>query len=159
TQHVPGLTVTVNGAAASRDVVTYNIRGQSYVSFTLFPAVITYFNEVPVNQVLAGMFFDLDQVQVLRGPQGVLFGRVTDGGNVMLGPKLPQNRFDASVGVKVGNYNLRTFDGMVNMPIVADHVLARAAVEIGRRDGYTKNLFNDVDLDDVAYESYRLGLT
>ncbi|MBV9995030.1 MAG: TonB-dependent receptor, partial [Caulobacteraceae bacterium] len=123
------------------------------------PAVINYFNEVPVKHVQTGMYYDLDQVQVLRGPQGVLFGRVTDGGNIMIGPKLPGRSFDAYLGVKLGNYGLNVYDGMVNLPLVGDKVLLRAAAEVGRRNGYTKNLFNGTDLDNLAYESYRVGLT
>ncbi|MBV9995895.1 MAG: TonB-dependent receptor [Caulobacteraceae bacterium] len=159
-QMAPGLTVAPSGGAeASRSELFYSIRGQSYEEFTLFPAVINYFNEVPVKHVQTGMYYDLDQIQILRGPQGVLFGRVTDGGNIMIGPKLPTRQFDASVGVKLGNYNLNMYDGMINLPLVSDKVLLRVAAQVGRRDGYTKNLYDGKDLDNLAYESYRVGLT
>jgi iron complex outermembrane receptor protein len=125
----------------------------------VFPAVITYFNEVPVPQVAQGVFFDLANVQVLRGPQGVNFGRVTDGGNIMLSPQMPKDEFGGYVGVKLGNYALRTFNGALNVPIVADTVLLRGAFEVARRDGFTTNLANGKKLDDVAYESYRGALT
>ena len=154
---VPGL--TVSALVGDRDNVIYNIRGQSYAYGTLFPAVITYFSEVPITQLSTGQFFDLSNVQVLRGPQGVLFGRVTDGGNVMLAPKKPSGQFDGYIETKVGDYGLHDFTGALNVPIIPDKVMVRGAFDIDRRDGFTTNIYNGKDLDNVAYESYRLGVT
>jgi len=121
--------------------------------------VITYFNEVPITQLNTGEFFDLANVQVLRGPQGVNFGRVTDGGNVMVGAQAPKNDFGGYVELKLGDYGLKTGDGALNIPLVEDRLLLRGAFEIARRDGFTKDLQTGEDLDNVDYESYRLGLT
>lgn len=156
-QSVPGLTVTAT--VADRNNVSYTIRGQGYSSGTIFPAVVSYFNEIPVSRLTQGTFFDLANVQVLRGPQGVSFGRVTDGGNVMLTTQAPKNSFGGYVGVKLGNYSLRTVNGAINIPIVDDKVLFRAAFETARRDGFTANLANGQTLDDVSYEGYRGALT
>jgi iron complex outermembrane recepter protein len=156
TASVPGLSVAAS--IADRNNVTYSIRGQGFSYGTLFPAVITYFNEVPITQLTAGQFFDLANVQVLRGPQGVTFGRVTDGGNVMVAAQEPKNELGGYGQVKLGDYGLKVVDGVLNVPIVNDRVLLRAAFEIGRRDGFTENLYNGKDLDNEAYESYRVGL-
>lgn len=156
-QSAPGLAVTAT--IADRNNLTYTIRGQGYAYGTVFPAVVTYFNEVPVPQIAQGVFFDLANIQVLRGPQGVNFGRVTDGGNIMLSPQMPTNEFGGYFGVKVGNYGLRTANGALNIPIVSDKVLLRGALETARRDGFTTNVFNGQKLDNVAYESYRGALT
>ena len=154
---VPGLaTAAING---NRSNVVFSIRGQNLAFGTLFPAVITYFNEIPVTQISPGSFFDLSNVQVLRGPQGVLFGRVTDGGNVMVTPAHPVNRVDGYVGVKIGDYGLTSFSGMLNAPIVSDKLMARGAFQIDRRDGFTTNLYNGQKLDNVASEAFRFGLT
>src|SRR3546814_7355887 len=75
------------------------------------------FAEVPISRLTQGQFYDLANVQVLRGPQGVGFGRVTDGGNVMVSPQTPKEDFGGYVGVKVGNYGLRTVNGAINIPI------------------------------------------
>src|SRR3546814_2427381 len=85
-----------------RNNLTYTIRGQGFSFGTVFPAVITYFAEVPISRLTQGQFYDLANVQVLRGPQGVGFGRVTDGGNVMVSPQTPKEDFGGYVGVKVG---------------------------------------------------------
>ena len=151
--------LSVAATIGDRSNVTYSIRGQNKSFGTIFPAVITYFNEVPIANLAGGNFFDLDNVQVLRGPQGVLFGRVTDGGNVMLTPKHPTNRFEGYVTAKVGNYNLHSVEGAVNLPVVDDKVLVRAAFDIERRDGFTKNDFNGQDLDDVHSDAFRVGIT
>jgi len=156
-ESAPGLTVTAT--TSDRNNLTYTIRGQGFSYGTIFPAVITYFDEVPITQLTTGQFFDLANVQVLRGPQGVNFGRVTDGGNVMVSPQEPKNEFGGYLSVKLGDYNLKTVDAALNVPIVEDKILARGALEIGRRDGFTKNIYNGQDLDNVDYESYRFGLT
>jgi len=156
-QSTPGLTVTAT--VSDRNNLTYTIRGQGYSYGTVFPAVITYYGELPVSRLTQGAFFDVANVQVLRGPQGVNFGRVTDGGNVLVTPQAPKNEFGGYVSAKVGNYGLRTFNGAINLPIVEDKVLLRVAGETARRDGFTLNIANGQKHDDVAYEGYRIGLT
>lgn len=151
--------LSVVSSIGDRSNVTYSIRGQNQAFGTLFPAVITYFNEVPITHLATGNFYDLENVQVLRGPQGVLFGRVTDGGNVMLTPKHPTNDFEGNAEIRVGDYGLTDFAGALNVPIVADKVLLRGAFEIDRRHGFTRNDFNGQRLDNVASDAFRVGLT
>ncbi|MBV9994592.1 MAG: TonB-dependent receptor [Caulobacteraceae bacterium] len=155
----PGLTVPAT--ISDRANVVYAIRGQSNSYGNQFNAVIPYYDDVPIVSPTGlghGAFFDLDSVQVLRGPQGTQFGRVTDGGNVMIYPKKPSNSFDGYVEGKVGDYGLRDFTAAINLPIIPDKLMVRAATDISRRDGFTTNLFNGRDLDNVAYESYRFGI-
>ncbi|MBV9995362.1 MAG: TonB-dependent receptor plug domain-containing protein [Caulobacteraceae bacterium] len=155
-ENVPGLNIAAS--VSDRQNLTFSIRGQSYAYGTLFQSVLTYFNEVPVTQVTVGQFFDLQNVQVLRGPQGVLFGRVTDGGNVMVSPKRPGNQIDGYVEVKVGDYSLNDYAGALNVPLIADKLMVRGAFEIDRRGGFTTNIYNGQKVDDVASEGYRLGV-
>ncbi len=63
--------------------------------------------------------FDLQNVQVLKGPQGTLFGKVTDGGAILLTPNRPGDEFGGEVQVKSGNYSLRGVDAAIDAPIVA----------------------------------------
>ena len=156
-QSTPGLNVTAS--IADRSNLTYTIRGQGFSFGTVFPAVITYFNEVPIARLTQGSFFDVANIQVLRGPQGVNFGRVTDGGNVMVAAQTPKNEFGGYVSAKLGDYGLRSVNGAINLPIVDDKVLLRLAFETTRRDGFTKNLASGKDLDNIAYEGYRGALT
>lgn len=155
-QSAPGLNVT--GALSDRNNLTYTIRGQGFSFGTVFPAVINYFAEVPIARLTQGSFFDLANIQVLRGPQGVNFGRVTDGGNIMIAPQSPKNEFGGYVTGKYGNYDLHTVNGALNVPLIEDKVLLRGAFEVARRDGFTRNLLGPAR-DDVRYEGYRVGLT
>ena len=156
-QSAPGLNVTAS--ISDRNNLTYTIRGQGFSFGTVFPAVITYFNDVPIARLTQGQFFDLQSVQVLRGPQGVNFGRVTDGGNVILTAQAPKDEFGGFATGKFGDYGLRTFNGAINVPLVKDTVLLRVAGETARRDGFTTNIANGQRLDNVAYDSIRVGLT
>ncbi len=153
---VPGL--AANPYFNSRDTATFTIRGQSQTFATLFPAVIPYFAEVPLKTLAQGSFYDLENIQVLRGPQGVKFGRVTDGGAVLVSPAKPTSRFGGYIQARLGNYNLHDFQGMLNVPIVDEKLMVRAAFDINRRDGFTTNLANGQDLDDVHYNSARVSV-
>jgi iron complex outermembrane recepter protein len=150
--------LSVVAATGSRTNVTYSIRGQNKAFGTTFPAVVPYFNEVPVPTLTAGSFFDLENVQVLRGPQGVLFGRVTDGGNIMVTSKRPVEHFEGYAGVTVGDYSLHNFSGALNVPLIGNALIVRGAFQIDRRGGFTKNDFNGKDLDDVHSDSFRLSV-
>jgi len=156
-QVAPGLHVTAT--VSDRNNVTFNIRGQGYTYGTTFPAVIPYFAETPVIALFSnGNLFDLDNVQVLRGPQGVQFGRVTDGGNVLVEPKHPTNTLGGFVEGQVGNYGMYGVTGALNLPIVPDKVMIRVAGQMQKRDGFTTNVFNGQKLDDVNYYTWRIGV-
>jgi iron complex outermembrane receptor protein len=142
---VPSLTVS-SGNAGSKDAANVTIRGQGWSSLGggASTAVAMYLNEVPIVTDWAGLlaggpglFFDMENVQVLKGPQGTLFGRNTMGGAVLLQTARPTNEFGGHIQATYGNYNDREFDGAVNLPLVSDVLLARIAVNGQLRDGYT----------------------
>ncbi len=160
---VPSLVVGNQGQAV-RDVQSYSIRGQS-TGFLASPAVAIYLAEVPVPasvnfnlQGSPGMFLDLENVQVLEGPQGTLFGRNTTGGAVLLVPHKPTNNFEGYVEGQIGNYGLRAVEGAINIPIIDDVLMVRAAGAFRDRDGYTKDLVWNKSRDDVHYYTGRIGV-
>lgn len=157
TYTVPGLNAS-EGFGGSRNSLIFTMRGQAQAGGTLFPAVVTYFAEVPVLKLNRGQFFDLESIQVLRGPQGTLFGRVTDGGNIMVAPQRPVDRFEGYVEARAGNYDLRGAAGALNIPIIPEKLLVRGAFDINRRDGFTRNVGSGRKLDDVHYDSARISL-
>jgi len=158
TQFVPGLRVTTS--VGDRNNVIFNIRGQGVAYGTVFGAVIPYFADVPITQNFTnGNFFDLENVQVLRGPQGTLFGRVTDGGNILIEPQRPTNKYEGYAELRLGDYNLRGGTAAVNIPIIPGKILLRLAADIARRDGFTRNAYNSQYIDDQNYETGRIGLT
>jgi iron complex outermembrane recepter protein len=139
---VPSLTAT---DTYSRDAPNFSIRGQGLNGqFGNIPAVEAYTNEVPIpvgfNGGLAGgpgLLFDLDNVSVLKGPQGTLFGRNTMGGAILLRTARPTDEFGGQIQATYGNYNDTEIDGAINMPIIDDTLLTRLAVNAQVRDGYT----------------------
>ena len=153
----PGLTVRQTQGVNS---LTYSIRGQSADTFSGSPsAVVAYLNEAPLTTSAATSFYDLESVQVLKGPQGTLFGRNATGGAVLYSSAKPTNDYGGSLQLRAGNLELFEADGAVNLPIVPDKVLLRAAFDVISRQGYIDNVFNDQNLGDVRRQSGRVTLT
>ena len=147
-----------------REFAYFALRGQG-PAFGSTPGVVNYFAEVP-NSVnvdgRVGTYFDLANIQVLAGPQGTLFGKNATGGNILFEPVKPKDAFEGYVRVQLGNYDDRRIEGALNTPIVPGRVMLRIAGEVGRRDGYTKDVgpfFAGKDYDNLSYESFRFGLT
>lgn len=154
--------MTITGGYPS-EFALFSLRGQG-PAFGSVPGVVTYFAEVPELTGIdgrVGTYFDLANVQVLAGPQGTLFGKNATGGNVLFEPARPTNRQEGYVQIEAGNLNDRRTEFAVNLPIVSDKVLFRVAGEIGRRDGYTKDVgpyFAGKDYDNLDYQSVRASL-
>lgn len=154
---VPGLTIR---QTQGNNSLTYSIRGQSADTFSGSPsAVVAYLDEVPLNISGASTFYDLESIQVLKGPQGTLFGRNTTGGAVLYTTKKPTEEFEGSLLVRAGNYSLQEIQGTINIPMADKKVLLRGAFNTLERDGYIDNLFNGDELGELDRTSGRLGLT
>ncbi len=106
-----------------------------------------------------GAFFDLQNIQVLKGPQGTLFGRNTTGGAIQLVPQEPTSQLEGYLELSGGNYDMRRVQGVINVPIT-DSVRARFGVDKLTREGYLKNVtgIGPKDLADVDYIAGRAGL-
>ncbi len=154
---VPG--VILNGAGSMSNS-TYTIRGQGKaVTGPGLPSVITYLNEVPLPPI--GSFtptFDLDNVQVLKGPQGTLFGRNTTGGAVLVYTRAPAYDFNGYAQADIGNYNKHSFQGAVNVPIVADKLAVRLAADIERNRGFTDNFTTGDRQDNLHTDALRASV-
>ena len=126
------------------------IRGIGQFDFipTADPGVGTYIDGVYLGRAVGGVFnlLDIDQVEVLRGPQGTLFGRNTIGGAVNVTSTRP--RFDASTGFlefKAGNDEWLEGSGSANIATSANSA-ARLSFNVKNRDGYgTSNIEPDID--------------
>jgi iron complex outermembrane receptor protein len=121
----------------------YNLQirgiGTQAISVTTDPAVAVAFNGVPFirNHFFEQEFFDVGDAEVLRGPQGTLYGRNATAGVFNLVSAKPTDQYEAMGSVDVGNYNERRLEGMINLPIVGDTLDIRIAGEWTKRDGYT----------------------
>ena len=85
---------------------------------------------------IASGFYDLSNVQILPGPQGVLYGRSAGGGAVVISSNRPEQKQAAAGTFRVGNYGLFHFDGMLNTPMT-DTLAVRGAVFVNKRNGYS----------------------
>ena len=123
----------------SRDEQVFYLRGQGPNGGSGgSPGVIAYFSEVPFTGSGPGIYFDLGNLQVLRGPQGTLFGQNTTGGAVLFEPMHPTNNFEGYVQMTLGNYNREGVEAAINIPIIEDKLLVRiAGFKIDQRDGFT----------------------
>lgn len=154
--NVPGLTLRETQGSNS---LTYSLRGQTIDNFTgSATAVVPYFDEVQLFTGGANTFFDLQSIQVLKGPQGTLFGRNATGGAVLFTTAQPKDDLDGYLTVRTGSYSLREVLGAVNVPIVSDKALLRVAFDLVDRDGYQKNLYNGEELGVVDRQSVRASL-
>jgi len=159
--HTPGL--EIRNQSIQRNSISYFIRGQGQ-TFGSSPSVVTYFADAPLGngaRISIGnntQMFDLASVQVLKGPQGTLFGRSSTGGAVLFAPQRPSGEFGGFIEQTLGEYNWRETTGAVDIPIVEGVLNARLAANIVRRDGFTKAINTGQKLDDRSRDSYRLGI-
>ena len=138
----PGLSVR---ASSNSNQLNYAIRGQSLDAFSdTRPGVLPYFNEVQVSgDGGSSAFYDLQSVQVLKGPQGTLFGRDATGGAVLITSQKPQKTTGGYLRGGGGNYGFGTAEGAINAPIVTDVLFGRLAGLLQSRKGYQYNLFGN----------------
>jgi iron complex outermembrane receptor protein len=111
------------------------------------------------NGAGVGAMFDLQNVQVLKGPQGTLFGRNTTGGAILLVPQKPTGNLEGYVEGTYGNHDAMRGQAVINIPL-ADTFKIRAGVDRYKRDGYVNNLsgIGPKKFNDVNYWSVRLSV-
>jgi len=142
--YVPSLAVNQQFGPEKSSFV---IRGFTQ-SYHTAPTVGVYFADViapraigPVtggNGAGVGSMFDLENLQVLKGPQGTLFGRNTTGGAILLVPTKPKDKVEGYVEGTYGRFDQRRVEAVVNAPL-GDSIRIRAGVDWNKRDGYIKN--------------------
>lgn len=151
----PGLTVRQTG---SSDQLNFAIRGQSIDSFSnSAPAVVAYFNDVPAGGGTATAFFDLSSIQVLKGPQGTLFGRNATGGAVLYSTAKPRHDFEGYVDVGYGNFNNLEVEGAINVPIGEMMAIRLSGIKRSR-DGWQRNLLDGTRANSIDATVGRLSI-
>lgn len=123
------------------------------------PGVVAYFAEVPSSAAGPGNFYDLASLQVLKGPQGTLFGRNSTGGAVLLEPVRPKlNATEGYVQGTLANFRRRSAQGAINVPIIDDVLAVRLAGQFDKRDGYVRDVLTGRDYLNRNNYSLRLGI-
>ncbi len=155
--YTPGLETRVTQATQPR----FSIRGIATTDFGIGadPAVAVYVDGVYSGRSGASLtaFQDIERVEVLKGPQGTLFGKNAAAGAIHLISKKPSDEFESTLGMNVGNYNKQKFEAMVNVPI-SDDLALRINVMDNSRDGYRENRFNGQKLSDENNGGARASL-
>ena len=157
-KQVPNLTFT------KTNFTGYSIQirgiGTQAISVTTDPAVAVALNDIPFirNHFFEQEFYDIGQAEVLRGPQGTLYGRNATAGVVNLVTAKPTDQFEAQISADIGNYKNRRFEGMINLPILDDRVDVRLAGEWTKRSGYTTNEITGDQVDGRDLWSSRLSV-
>lgn len=127
--------------------------GDFGVVATANPAVVTNLNGVPISrpQAISGNFFDLERIELLKGPQGTLYGRNASGGALNLIAARPKlGKLEGYAQATAGNYDTLASEGAINLP-VAENIAVRASFQMSDRDGYLTD-----GGDDDKHQSVRL---
>jgi iron complex outermembrane receptor protein len=102
--------------------------------------------------------FDIESIEVNRGPQGVLFGKNTIGGNIVVNRVKPQfNEFGVKGSIEVGNFNSRLYKARVNVPLIDDTLALKVGATQRSREGYYKNATLGGDQGDVDFSAQTLS--
>lgn len=136
-----------NNSGDERNVTS--IRGITTTSYD--PAVATYIDGV--NQfsldTYIGTLVDVERVEVLRGPQGTLYGRNAMGGVINIITKQPTNETNAFAEVNIGNYNQQRYTAGFRTPLIHNKLFLGVAGVFNKRDGFYTNAFNNSSYDDL----------
>lgn len=153
----PGFTFSSEGG---KDNVALTLRGIGQLPLgEVTPGVVIYLNDIPLPSVGSNVpTYDIGSIQVLKGPQGTLFGRNTLGGAVVLGSEKPSYEFEGYVEGTYGRFDYREIQGAVNIPIVEDKVAFRAAGQIRRQDPRTIAFDGGPGFDNIHQDGFRLSL-
>ncbi|MCL2916023.1 TonB-dependent receptor [Shewanella corallii] len=130
-------THTPIGGASSAAAVFIRGIGNTDFSLTTDPGVGTYVDGIYVSRSIGGVLdvLDVAGIEVLRGPQGTLFGRNTIGGAINITSRKPYDELAGHAQVTVGSFNRLDFRGSIDLPITSD-LLSTFAISRKTRDGY-----------------------
>ncbi|WP_298918373.1 TonB-dependent receptor [uncultured Algimonas sp.] len=135
----PGLAIKTEFAASNPQIFLRGV-GTNDFNANLNSGVGVYLDEVVIGSPTAQLFqfFDLDRVEVLRGPQGTLYGRNTTGGAINIYSRMPGDVVSASGRAEYGSYDSVLVEGGVDIPI-GERVRNRVSAQYRKRDGLTDN--------------------
>lgn len=138
---VPGMNVRIQTPHRP----TFVIRGLSSdeVSPGAQPRVSVYFNQVSVSRASMAVseLYDMERVEIIKGPQGTLFGRGSQIGAISFITKKPTQELNGYFAAGMGDYGQRELQGAVNLPVIDNKLFMRASGIYSYSDGYVENTF------------------
>lgn len=159
---VPNLVMKKRSGSAG-DGLTTKIRGigtSDIDTLTSDPSVGVYVDGVFQTRAFGPQFdlFDVERVEVLRGPQGTLYGKNSLAGSINIVTRKPSDAPGGKVSAEFGNEDAWRFSGAVDVPLIEGKLLSRLSGALKKRDGFTTNVFNGADLNEENVSSMRLAL-
>lgn len=153
----PGFTIASEGG---KDTMALTMRGIGNLpQGEGTPGVVMYVNNVPLPIVGSNIpTYDVSGVQVLKGPQGTLFGKNTLGGAVLVNTQEPTYDLSGYVQGIYGRYDHKELEGALNIPIVDGKVALRVAGQIRRQDPRIHAIDSGPGFDDIHQDSFRVSL-
>lgn len=141
-ESTPNLNFTVQSAGQNAVRVTLRGVGTETLVGGGDPGVALHIDGVYVgrNSAAAADIFDVERLEILRGPQGTLYGRNATGGSINIITKKPQDEFEGFADVTYGNYDALRVRGAINVPL-SDNISARLTMYSDTHDGYLENQF------------------
>lgn len=146
-EHDGGTFVTLRGVGASVDLGIAE------------PSVAVYVDGVGLSRSTMATLSstDLERVEVLRGPQGTLYGRNATGGAINFVSRRPTKEFEAGLDLTYGNYDRKALNAFVSGPL-SSNLFARVSGSVERRDGYVRNVFDGSRIANVNRWQGRIAL-
>lgn len=156
----PNLSIRQAGGSRGQSFIFIRGIGLANDDPALEPGVAIYVDDVYVARTQGGIFDlnDAAQVEVLRGPQGTLYGKNSMGGAIKVTSKIPDQNEEYSARVAYGNFDDARLSMSINHPLVEDQLFLRVSGAIHRRNGTTENLGVGGPVNDIDSASGRLML-
>jgi len=143
------LAPNVNFASGSSRARYFQIRGigeRSQFSQPINPSVGFIIDDIDFSGIgTAATMFDVDQVEVLRGPQGTRYGANALAGLINVRTKAPTEQLDVSIQGSIADYNTRSLGAAIGGPLIGDKLLGRLAVQQYKSDGFIENTYLNRD--------------
>ena len=127
----------------------------------LEPAVATHIDGVYLPRVASGFqeLYDVDRVEIVKGPQGTLFGRNATGGIIHVISNRPDNELGGYVDATVGNFEKRRIEAALNVPLADEQVALRVAAVYHEDEGFSENEFLGTEEDNTDFFGARAQLS
>lgn len=159
-QRVPNLTIYAGRNQSTTLTAFLRGVGQADPLWGVDPGVGLYLDDVYIARPQGALLdvYDVERIEVLRGPQGTLYGKNTIGGAIKYVSRRPTDEFEARVSGAFGEFSRQDFKASLSGALIEGKLRAKVAFASLQRDGYGRNLFQNIDNSDKDTTAYRLAL-
>ena len=153
---IPNLTIPTGGLSIMQFPT---LRGAASIAHSYVPSVITYIDDVPLTNTSGydAQLYNIESIEVLRGPQGTLYGRNASGGVIKITTKKPSNDPHGEIGFEYGNKQHVKTTVALSGPVVKDVLFANGSFQFFSQRGEVMNDYNGQYIDDKKNYTGRLG--